>query len=71
MKNKRAGKTNRPATKYMAFNELSGKYEEVFRESEIPDSVMVIPMFWCYRRGKVSGCYVTVPGTEFYGPVPA
>jgi hypothetical protein len=39
--------------------------EEVFPESQLGDDELVIPMYW----GGLLG-YVTVPGTEFYGPIP-
>ena len=51
--------------RYFCQNPESSKFEEVFPESEIMDDELVIPMFWGGQLG-----YVTVPGTEFYGPIP-
>ena len=51
--------------RYFCQNPETSKFEEVFPESEIMEDELVIPMFWGGRRG-----YVTVPGTELYGPVP-
>ena len=51
--------------RYFCQNPETSKFDEVFPESEIMDHELVIPMFWGGPLG-----YVTVPGTEFYGPVP-
>jgi len=57
----------RPRIKYTCWNPISRRHEEVFPESEILESELVIPLFWC----NSAKTYVSVPGTEFYGPVPA
>jgi hypothetical protein len=54
------------ATRYFCENPITHKFDEVFPESEIADTELVIPMFWA---GEKIG-YATVPGTEFYGLVP-
>lgn len=46
-----------PATKTVAFNPISRRYEEVDAESETGDD-KVITMYWC----RTAGCYVTIPG---------
>jgi pyruvate-formate lyase-activating enzyme len=51
--------------RYFCQNPETHKFERVFPESEIADDELVVPMFWGGQLG-----YVTVPGTEFYGPVP-
>jgi pyruvate-formate lyase-activating enzyme len=51
--------------RYFCQNPATHKFERVFPESEIADDELVVPMFWGGQLG-----YVTVPGTEFYGPVP-
>ena len=53
-----------PGVKYICWNEFTGRWDEVFPESQIGDHELVIPLFW---GGKG---YVSVPGTEFYGLVP-
>ena len=60
-------KTEHPP-RYFCVNPLTQKMEEVFPESEIGADELVIPIYWASARGR--GQYVTVPGTEFYGPVP-
>jgi hypothetical protein len=57
--------TDEHEIRYFCENPATRKFEEVFPESEIMDDELVIPMFWGGPLG-----YVTVPGTEFYGPVP-
>ena len=52
-------------TRYFCQNPETRKLEEVFAESEIMEDELVIPMFWGGHLG-----YVTVPGTEFFGPIP-
>jgi hypothetical protein len=52
-------------TKYFCLNQITNRFDEVFPESEIGDHELVIPKYWAGRLG-----YVTVPGTEFYGPIP-
>ena len=59
----RQARQTRPP-RYYSVNPVTQKMEEVFPESEIPADALVIPMYWAGDR------YVTVPGTEFYGPVP-
>ena len=56
---------NKHEIRYFCQNPATSKLEEVFPESEIMDNELVIPMFWGGQLG-----YVTVPGTEFYGPIP-
>jgi hypothetical protein len=51
--------------RYFCQSPESSKFDEVFPESEIMDDELVIPMFWGGQLG-----YVTVPGTEFCGPIP-
>jgi len=57
--------TDEHEIRYFCENPATHKFEEVFPESEIMDDELVIPMFWGGQLG-----YVTVLGTEFYGPVP-
>lgn len=45
-----------PATKKVAFNPITRRYEEVYPESELGDEP-VITMYWC----RAAGCYVTIP----------
>jgi len=52
---------------YVAFNDITRKMEIVYPESEIGESQMVMPMFWDADAER----YMTVPGTEVYGYVPA
>ena len=58
---------NQPEIKYTCLNAITRRHEEVFPESEILESELVIPLFWCNAANR----YVTVPGTEFHGPVPS
>ena len=53
---------------YLALNPETLKMEQVYPESEIPQNELIYPMFWA--DGPHGGMYVSVPGTEFYGPVP-
>jgi len=48
-----------PATKTVAFNPISRRFEEVWPESETGDDT-VITMYWCQSAGR----YVTVPESE-------
>lgn len=54
----RAKNTRRqmPATKTVAFNPATRRYEEVTPESEMAGE-KVITMYWC----RAAGCYVTIP----------
>jgi hypothetical protein len=59
-----AGRDKAHPPRFYCLNPDTQKFDEVFPESEIADTKLVIPMFW---TGKM---YCTVPGTEFYGHVP-
>jgi len=66
MKNKTSKqRSKRHPARYFCENPETHRMQEVFPESEILDTELVIPMFWGGPLG-----YVTVPGTEFYGLVP-
>ena len=58
---------DRPGIKYTCWNEMTRRHEEVFPESEVLENQLVIPLYWCSAARR----YVSVPGTEFYGPVPS
>ena len=45
-----------PATKQVAFNPATRRYEEVYPESEMAGE-QIITMYWC----RAAGCYVTIP----------
>ena len=53
---------NKPTDKWVAFNPLSRRYEEVCPESELMPGETIIRM--CYHRS--AGRYVTIPGASLY-----
>lgn len=48
-----------PATKQVAFNPATRRYEDVYPESELAGE-QVITMYWC----QSAGMYMTVPESE-------